>query len=131
VLTMHHDADLATRALRAGASGFLLKHSAGEELLNAIQQAIEETIPLSDQESDYQSDQVIRLLKALRKSQRSALDLMRELGLVHRPTFRKNYLHPALAKRLIEMTQPDIPKARNQKYRLTERGKRLIEKGKS
>ena len=32
VLTMHHDSELATRALRAGASGFLLKHSAGEEL---------------------------------------------------------------------------------------------------
>jgi len=40
VLTMHHDSELATRALRAGASGFLLKHSAGEELLNAIRQAL-------------------------------------------------------------------------------------------
>jgi DNA-binding NarL/FixJ family response regulator len=41
VLTMHHDADLATQAMRAGASAFLLKHSAGEELLTAIQQALE------------------------------------------------------------------------------------------
>jgi DNA-binding NarL/FixJ family response regulator len=41
VLTMHHDADLATRAMRAGASAFLPKHSAGEELLNAIHQALE------------------------------------------------------------------------------------------
>ncbi len=41
VLTMHRDADLATRAMRAGATGFLLKHSAGEELLTAIQQALE------------------------------------------------------------------------------------------
>jgi DNA-binding NarL/FixJ family response regulator len=41
VLTMHRDADLATQAMRAGASGFLLKHSAGEELLTAIQQALE------------------------------------------------------------------------------------------
>jgi DNA-binding NarL/FixJ family response regulator len=41
VLTMHHDAEMATRAMRAGASAFLLKHSAGEELLNAIQQAVE------------------------------------------------------------------------------------------
>jgi DNA-binding NarL/FixJ family response regulator len=40
VLTMHHDADLATRAMRAGASAFMLKHSAGEELLTAIQQAL-------------------------------------------------------------------------------------------
>jgi len=41
MLTMHSDADLATRALRAGASGFLLKHSAGEELLTAIHQVLQ------------------------------------------------------------------------------------------
>ena len=47
VLTMHHDAELATRAMRAGASGFLLKHSAGEELVNAIHQAIEGRVYLT------------------------------------------------------------------------------------
>jgi two-component system, NarL family, response regulator NreC len=47
VLTMHHDAELATRAMRAGASGFLLKHSAGEELLIAINQAIEGRVYLT------------------------------------------------------------------------------------
>ena len=31
VLTMHHDADLAADAIRGGASGFLLKESAGDE----------------------------------------------------------------------------------------------------
>ena len=41
VLTMHHDGELATRAMRAGASGFLLKQSAGEELLTAMHQALE------------------------------------------------------------------------------------------
>jgi DNA-binding NarL/FixJ family response regulator len=41
VLTMHNDPDLATRAMRAGASAFLLKNSAGEELLDAIHQAVE------------------------------------------------------------------------------------------
>ncbi len=97
-----------------------------EFMLRAILQAIEEAISASDQESDYQSDQVMRLLCALRKSQRSTSDLMIELGLVHRPTFRKNYLHPALDAGLIEMTQPDTPRARNQKYRLTVRGRQLI-----
>ena len=32
VLTMHHDADLATDAIQGGASGFLLKESAGDEV---------------------------------------------------------------------------------------------------
>lgn len=41
VLTMHNDGELAARAIREGASGFLLKHSAGEELVNAIQQALQ------------------------------------------------------------------------------------------
>jgi hypothetical protein len=76
----------------------------------------------SDQENDHQSDQVMRLLRTLWKSQRSASDLMAELELSHRPTFRKNYLHPALEAGLIEMTQPGTPRARNQKYRLTPLG---------
>ena len=40
ILTMHRDADLATVAMRAGASGFLLKDSTGDELLAAIRQAL-------------------------------------------------------------------------------------------
>ena len=39
-LTMHKDALYAARAMRAGASGFLLKHSASAELLTAIQEAL-------------------------------------------------------------------------------------------
>jgi DNA-binding NarL/FixJ family response regulator len=41
VLTMHDDAGLAAQTLRAGASAFLLKLSAGDELLTAIQQVLE------------------------------------------------------------------------------------------
>jgi len=41
VLTMHRDADLATVVMRGGASGFLLKDSAGDELLAAIRQVLQ------------------------------------------------------------------------------------------
>ena len=41
VLTMHHDADLATDAIRGGASGYLLKESAGDELLTAVRHALD------------------------------------------------------------------------------------------
>lgn len=41
VLTMHNDADLAAVAIRGGASGFLLKESAGDELVAAIRQALQ------------------------------------------------------------------------------------------
>jgi DNA-binding NarL/FixJ family response regulator len=36
VLTMHGDARLAIEALKAGASGFVMKESSGEELLTAL-----------------------------------------------------------------------------------------------
>ena len=41
VLTMHHDPDLATDAIRGGASGFLLKESAGDELLSAVRHVLD------------------------------------------------------------------------------------------
>ena len=47
VLTMHNDANLATVAMREGASGFLLKESAGEELVAAIRQALQGRIYLT------------------------------------------------------------------------------------
>jgi DNA-binding NarL/FixJ family response regulator len=46
---MHVDGNLATQALRAGASGYLAKHSAGEELVHAIHQILEGSVYLSPQ----------------------------------------------------------------------------------
>lgn len=40
-LTMHGDVDFATEAFRVGASGYLLKHSAAEELTTAIREALQ------------------------------------------------------------------------------------------
>src|SRR5262249_26133339 len=39
-LPMHAAADLATEAFRAGAAGYLVKHSAGDELINAIHEVL-------------------------------------------------------------------------------------------
>ena len=39
-LTMHKDATYAARALSAGASGFVLKHSASSELLKAVRESL-------------------------------------------------------------------------------------------
>lgn len=80
---------------------------------------------LSDQESDQVSDQEARLIGALRKGPKTAARLMADMGLSHRPTFRKNYLRPAMSAGLVEMTHPESPTHRNQKYRLTARGRRI------
>ena len=76
-----------------------------------------------DHVTDYVTDQVARLLAQLRDGPKSANQLMAALGLSHRPTFRQNYIHPALSAGLVEMTLPESPTARNQKYRLTARGR--------
>jgi|SRR5687767_2558613 len=40
-LTMHDDATLLAEAFRCGASGYILKQSAGEELVNAIREVVQ------------------------------------------------------------------------------------------
>lgn len=74
----------------------------------------------TDQETDQVTDQdshLQRLLAALGNETLSAAELMKRLGLSHRPTFRQNYLTPALEQGLIERTIPDKPSSRRQKYR--------------
>ena len=80
---------------------------------------------LSDQVGDQVSDQVARLLAVLRTGPKTAVELMAALGLSHRPTFRKNYLRPALSAGLVEMTRPESPTAKNQQYRLAVRGRKM------
>ena len=85
-------------------------------MLLAILDALE-AYPTSDQDSDQDSDQVKQMLAVLGAKTLSAASIMEQLNLKHRPTFRKNYLRPALELGLIEMTLPDAPSSRNQRYR--------------
>jgi len=49
-------------------------------------------------------------------------NLMQQLELKHRDNFKTNYLDPTMKAGWIEMTLPDKPKSKNQKYRLTTSG---------
>lgn len=49
--------------------------------------------------------------------------IMKAIGLVHRPTFRKDYLQPAITQGFVEPLYPNQPNHPRQKYRLTELGK--------
>ena len=71
-------------------------------------------------------DPVGRLLAVLQRGELSAGELRSALRIKHRPTFRANYLHPALDAGLIEYTIPDKPNSRLQKYRLTEKGRKSL-----
>ena len=69
--------------------------------------------------------EVLRLLRAC------AEDLPRQalqsrVGIKHDEHFRLAYMRPALDAALIEMTIPDKPRSRLQKYRLTAKGRALL-----
>ncbi|MDR2675088.1 MAG: Fic family protein [Opitutaceae bacterium] len=80
----------------------------------------------NDQVCDQATDRVILLLKALKPGEKTSFEARNRLGLRHGPTFRANYLVPALAAGLAEMTQPDSPRSPTQKYRLTDKGRALL-----
>lgn len=42
--------------------------------------------------------------------------IMEKLGIKSRETFRKNYMNLAIKARMVEMTMPDKPNSRNQRY---------------
>jgi ATP-dependent DNA helicase RecG len=72
------------------------------------------------------ADPVLRLLAQLAAGAKSSGELRGALNVRHRPTFRRNYLHPALEQGLIEMTIPDKPQSRLQRYRLTAEGRERL-----
>lgn len=99
-----------------------------EELIRSRQQEYYDALGKSDRESDSSAFVELMLeiiLDTLRETtvvgngdeELSATQIMERLDLSHRPTFRKNYLNPALAQGVIEMTIPDKPNSRNQRYR--------------
>lgn len=103
---------------QADSAGFV------ELILEIIRDSLAEITVLgrsTDQDSDQVTDQdktpIERILSALGDETLSATDLMERLGLSHKPTFRKNYLNPALEQKLIERTIPNKPNSKNQKYR--------------
>lgn len=96
-----------------------------EFVLTALRSALGEAVA-TDPVTDQVSDQVIRLLKMLQHGDAGAAELMARLGLTHRPTYRTNYLAPALAEGWVERTLPDSPRSPTQKYRLTEKGRGVL-----
>ena len=87
-----------------------------EFILRAMLDTLQAT-PITDQVGDQVSDQVKRLLGACKGNEvLAATVLMERLGLKHLPTFRRNYLKPALAAGQLKMTQPDSPNSPTQRY---------------
>ena len=86
-----------------------------EFMLQMILEAIH-SIP-TPQDTPQVTPQVTQLLAVL-QGEMSREELQGLLGLTDRKSFRERYLRPALQAGLIEMTLPDKPNSRLQKYRL-------------
>ena len=67
----------------------------------------------------------VRLLRAM-AGEMTRQQIQESLGLRHEDHFRKAFLLPALQAGLIEMTVPDKPRSRNQRYRLTPEGREFL-----
>lgn len=83
--------------------------------------------PVTDPVTDLVADPVDRMLVVLGDATLPPSTIQEKLHLKHRPTFRENYLHPALDRKWIEMTHPDKPSSRLQRYRLTAKGKARLQ----
>lgn len=67
------------------------------------------------------SEEIHKLVLIL-KGEMKRIDIQKALELRHEDHFRETYLIPALQENFVEMTIPDKPKSRLQKYRLTQKG---------
>lgn len=83
-----------------------------EFMLSVILTSINATDPVTDPVSD----PVEKLLSMMGDGYLSSAQIMAKVGLSHKPTFRKNYLLPALKNGVISMSHPDIPNSPKQKY---------------
>ena len=86
-------------------------------------EAILEAVISTPQEKPQVSPQVERLLAVL-EGEMSLRQILHAIGLIDRKSFRQRYLLPALEHGYVEMTLPESPTARNQRYRLTARGRK-------
>ncbi len=97
-----------------------------EFMLTTLKDALRDAV-VTGQVGDQVTDQVASLIQVIGTGEMGSNDLMQILGLSHRPTFRENYLNPALEDGWIERTQPDSPRSPTQRYRLTGKGRRWLQ----
>jgi ATP-dependent DNA helicase RecG len=83
------------------------------------------TEQVTEQATEQVTEQVERLLNVVDEQEINSQEIMNLLGLSHRPTFLYDYLQPAIKQGLLEMKYPDSPKSPKQKYKLSDKARRL------
>ena len=98
-------------------------HVAGEStlfiefMLSQIDKILNDISAQIKERNAYLPENIQKLLKVMEYDvPYTSNALMERLGLKAREGFRRNYLHPAVEMDLIQMTIPDKPNSRNQRY---------------
>lgn len=100
--------------------------SYGKECFKFTENFLRMIFPVSEKSTPQVTPQVEELLKVLDKDM-NRQEIQEKLKLTDREHFRLHYLKTALESGFIEMTIPDKPNSRLQKYRLTEKGRQWKE----
>lgn len=88
-----------------------------EFMLAQIDKILDEVSAQIHEDDERRTEYVKKLLAVMEyDTPYTAKALMQKLGLKSKETFRRNYLHPAEELNLIQMTIPDKPSSRNQRY---------------
>lgn len=85
-------------------------------MLKCLNRAIADIVADTNNHYNHINNQISALLQVIEGYPQSAKELMQKLNLKSRIGFRNNYLNPALDMGLIEMTEPNKPTSKNQKY---------------
>lgn len=85
---------------------------------NPFKYNIEQDKPnkITEQDKPNKKEEKIIAILEFCKEPKSVKEIMEYIGLKHRPTFIYDYLKPLLEKNKLQMTLPNKPKSRNQKY---------------
>jgi predicted transcriptional regulator len=87
----------------------------------AMQVTMQDTMHVTMHVTMQVTMQVAKMIKVM-DGMMSRLEIMQKMNLFNRDYFRLECLQPSLKECIIEMTIPDKPKSRFQKYRLTDKG---------
>lgn len=88
-----------------------------EFMLEQIDKILDDVMTQLEQSNSDMSEQVKRMLDVMEfETPYTAVAIMEKLGIKSRETFRKNYMNPALKLGIVEMTIPDKPHSKNQRY---------------
>ncbi|MFC1695236.1 Fic family protein [Pseudomonadota bacterium] len=89
---------------------------------------VQQTEQVTEQVTVQVTVRVRHLILTIGNEPKAAVELMELLKLRNRPSFQQTYLRPASKLGVIEMTLPDKPRSQNQKYLITDLGRKVREK---